>query len=219
MKRTALALFRVPKWTFQGGQNPPSMLARHGGAMTTIYALRQEDTSGNRRASPARRLDATDLKILGRLQSDGRITTVRLAEHVNLSPSACHERVTHLTARGFIKSFRAEINLQRIVRYDLIVVEVTLGSHSFQSLERFEKRITALPEVIECIAVGGGIDYILKFVVTSVASYQELFEQLLQEEIGIKQYFTYVVTKVIKPMTALPIEYLHDRSNREAERA
>jgi hypothetical protein len=55
-------------------------------------------------------------------------------------------------------------------------------------------------------------------VVTSIASYQELFEQLLQEDLGIKQYFTYVVTKVIKPMTALPIGHLCAQSRREAQR-
>lgn len=184
----------------------------------SIYVVDTDYSGRNRRQPAARRLDSIDLKILARLQSDGRITTVRLAEHVNLSPSACHERVTYLSARGFIKSFRAEIDVQRIVRYDMVVVEVTLATHSFQSLERFEKRIGAVPEVVECIAVGGGIDYILKFVVTSIADYQELFEQLLQEDIGIKQYFTYVVTKVIKPMSAMPIEYLYSKSRRDSQR-
>jgi Lrp/AsnC family transcriptional regulator of ectoine degradation len=180
-----------------------------------MYIVKSEFGLRGRRAAAARRLDATDLKILAKLQSDGRITTVRLAEHVNLSPSACHERVTYLTARGYIKSFRAEIDLQRIVKYDLVVVEITLGSHHYQSFDRFEKRIAAVPEIVECIAVGGGIDYILKFAVTSIAGYQELLEQLLQDDIGIKQYFSYVVTKVIKPMSALPIEHLHARARRD----
>ncbi len=184
-----------------------------------MYVVRNDFLTRSRRATAHRRLDAIDLKILARLQADGRITTVRLAEHVNLSPSACHERVTYLTARGFIKSFRAEVDLQRVVKYDQVMVEITLGNHSYQSLERFEKRVTSLPEVVECIAVGGGIDYLLKFVVNSIASYQEILEQLLQEDIGIRQYFTYVVTKVVKPMTALPIEHLYARSRREAERA
>ena len=41
-------------------------------------------------------LDATDWKILARLQDDARLSNVELAKAVNLSPSPCLARVRRL---------------------------------------------------------------------------------------------------------------------------
>ena len=52
-------------------------------------------------------LDATDLAILTRLQRDGRIANVDLAEEVSLSPSSCLRRTKALEAQGVIAGDRA----------------------------------------------------------------------------------------------------------------
>lgn len=46
---------------------------------------------------PLLSLDRTDLKILDILQTDGRISNSKLAEMVNLSPTAVMARVQKLT--------------------------------------------------------------------------------------------------------------------------
>ena len=47
-------------------------------------------------------LDAIDRKILGLLQTDGRMTMQELADKVGLSVSPCHRRVKLLEQRGVI---------------------------------------------------------------------------------------------------------------------
>jgi Lrp/AsnC family transcriptional regulator, regulator of ectoine-degradation genes len=64
-----------------------------------------------------------------------------------------------------------------------------------------------IAEITECWAVGGGIDYFCKVVTTSLERYQGLVEQLLRQQIGIKRYYTYVVTMRVKN-EPVPVELL-----------
>lgn len=59
---------------------------------------------------PLLSLDRTDLKILDILQTDGRISNSRLAELVNLSPTAVMARVQKLTKDEFILGYEAKLN-------------------------------------------------------------------------------------------------------------
>jgi Lrp/AsnC family transcriptional regulator of ectoine degradation len=63
-----------------------------------------------------------------------------------------------------------------------------------------------VPQVVECHALGGGIDYLLKVVAPDVPAYQSLVDDLLNQDIGIERYFTYVVTKVVKSLPQFPLE-------------
>lgn len=153
-------------------------------------------------------LDQLDIKILCELQQNGRLTKVKLAQIIKLSQSACHERVGRLEEEGIISSYRAELDMERILKVDKILTEVTLKNHQYNDFRVFEDAIKESPYVVECFAVGGGVDYILLFVVNNISQYQQVFEGLLSAKIGIDRYFTYIVTKEIKSYTGFPLEHL-----------
>jgi len=161
------------------------------------------------------KLDNLDIKILGELQHNGRLTKVKLADKINLSPSACHERVTRLEEKGIIASYHAELDMAQVVKMDALFVEVTLKNHQFQDFCRFEAEIKKTPAIAECLAVGGGFDYILRFIVNNISHYQEVFEGLLNKDIGIDRYFTYIVTKEVKPYRGLPLEHLLENEDEQ----
>lgn len=144
------------------------------------------------------RLDDRDVAILAALNRDGRMTKAALAERVNLSPSPCWERLRRLEAAGLIASYRAEVDLDRLVPAVRVLVEVELGGHRAEDFQVFEDAIAAVPEVIECWATGGGIDYMLMVLARDIDAYQRLMDRLLIADIGIRRYFTYVVTKRVK---------------------
>jgi Lrp/AsnC family transcriptional regulator of ectoine degradation len=149
--------------------------------------------------TPARvALDRIDLRILAALQRNGRISKVELAKLVHLSPSACLERMRRLEKQKLIASYHAMINLSAIMPVQMFLTEITLGGHRAVDFWKFEKAIEKIPQVIECHALGGGIDYLLKIVASDVPAYQMLVDDLLGQEIGIERYFTYVVTKAVK---------------------
>jgi hypothetical protein len=80
-----------------------------------------------------------------------------------------------------------------------------LSQHKAQDFTQFEKAINDIPEIVECWALGGGYDYLLKFVCSSIDAYQKLVERILDQEVGMTRYYTYVVTKPIKLQPAPPL--------------
>ncbi|GEK47616.1 AsnC family transcriptional regulator [Bisbaumannia pacifica] len=144
------------------------------------------------------KLDRYDLKILEILARDGRITKSRLAECINLSVSPCWERVKRLEKAGIIEGYGARINARVLVKRTPVWVQVELKAHNAESFQRFEKVVRDTPEVTECVAVGGGVDYLLKVEADSIDAYQRLIDGWLTSEVGIERYFTYIVTKQVK---------------------
>jgi Lrp/AsnC family transcriptional regulator, regulator of ectoine-degradation genes len=146
------------------------------------------------------KLDRYDLAILRILARDGRITKSRLAEEVNLSISPAWERVRRLEESGLIRGYRADVDWARAFKGSRIIVEVTLARHTAQDMRRFEERVAAAPEVVQCHATGGGVDYVLHVMSRDIDHYQRFIDSLLTDELGIERYFTYIVTKVVKNM-------------------
>ena len=154
------------------------------------------------------KLDAFDIKILAALQRNGRMTKLKLAEEINLSPSPCWERLRRLEEAGIIRGYHAEIDIDQLTRSAIVFVEVALQSHQAHDFRRFEDAIKEIPEIVECYATGGGVDYFLRIVTIDIDHYQRLIDQLLAADIGIDRYFTYIVTKPVKLFTGFPIHTL-----------
>ncbi len=144
------------------------------------------------------RLDRYDVKILQILHNNGRITKSHLAEEINLSVSPCWERVKKLEQAGIIESYGAKVNTDILFKKTSVMVEVSLKEHNAQAFKRFEQLVRHTPEVTDCYATGGGIDYILKIQSEDIDQYQRLIDNWLDSEVGIERYFTYIVTKTIK---------------------
>lgn len=147
------------------------------------------------------KLDRIDIKILHELQKNGRITNVELAELVNLSPSPCLMRVKKLQSEGFITSYSAHINIGKLGQTLTVFTEVTLKNHRQIDFARFLAAVEKLDSVTECHLVSGGYDYLLKFVTGSIGEYQTIMERLIDMDIGIDKYFSFVVLKspIVKP--------------------
>lgn len=143
-------------------------------------------------------LDATDIRILSAVQQHGQLSKTRLAELVNLSPTPCWARLDRLKAAGYIRGYHAELALERIIDFTQVVVTVSLGSHRKAELLRFEDYIMKVDEVIDCIATGGGMDYVMKVATPSLASFQAVMEDMLAAELAIDRYMTYIATRQIK---------------------
>lgn len=158
----------------------------------------------------APRLDAIDLRILDAIQRDGRITKLALAEKVGLSPTPCWVRLARLEKAGLIAGYHARLDLRAVAPIASVLMEVTLGSHRQSDFDRFERAVRSLPEIVTCWAVGGGIDYMLKIAARDIDAYQRFVDSLLEREIGIDRYFTYIITRTVKDEAALPVLDLID---------
>ncbi|WP_245198469.1 Lrp/AsnC family transcriptional regulator [Jiella mangrovi] len=147
---------------------------------------------------PPIKLDPIDLKILGAIQREGRITKLKLAEMVGLSPTPCWNRLKRLEESGIVAGYHARIEWRLVAPQTTVLVEITLGQHRQADFDRFEKMVRDTPEIVACWSVGGGVDYVLKVVARDVDAYQRLIDGWLNREIGIARYFTYIVTRTVK---------------------
>lgn len=148
------------------------------------------------------KLDRIDINILAQLQRNARITNINLANAVSLSPSPCLLRVKRLEEAGYITSYNACIDLAKLGETITVFTEVTLNDHHREDFIKFEASIRTIDEVIECHLISGGYDYLLRFLTRGVAHYQSVIENILERDIGVAKYFSYIVIKS-------PIQKLH----------
>jgi DNA-binding Lrp family transcriptional regulator len=157
------------------------------------------------------KLDRIDINILVQLQADGRMTNVNLANAVGLSPSPCLQRVKRLESAGYIVGYGGRINIAKLTESVTVFTQVTLADHRRADFVKFEANIRGVEEVLECHLVSGGFDYLLRFLCRSITHYQELMENLLERNIGIEKYFSYIVIKSPITKHGLPIKKLIDQ--------
>lgn len=154
------------------------------------------------------KLDRIDVNILVQLQKDGRMTNVSLADAVGLSPSPCLQRLKRLEAGGYITGYGAHINLAKLADTVTVFTEVTLADHRREDFIKFESSIRNIDEILECHLVSGGYDYLLRFITRNIAHYQELMESILDRNIGVEKYFSYIVIKSPIVKNTLPLRTL-----------
>ncbi len=130
-------------------------------------------------------LDQTDKKLLSLLEEDATMTIKQLAAHLNLTVTPVHERVKKLKKAGIIEAVQAKINRHKIGLSMMVICEVTMDSHTKESIQLFESEIAKLDEVKECLHVSGVHDYMLKVVLTDMDSYSDFIMNKLSKIKGV----------------------------------
>jgi len=159
---------------------------------------RSTGLTGQKQNRDRQGLDPTDIRILSAVQKHGQLSKTKLAEVVNLSATPCWARLTRLREAGYIRGYHADIALDRVIDATRVVVTVSLTHHRKADFERFEKHIKSIDEIINCVATGGGIDYVMTVICPSLSSFQNLMDDLLSADLSIDRYMTYFATRLIK---------------------
>ncbi len=154
------------------------------------------------------KLDETDLRIMKRLQLDARVSNVKLAEDVHLSPSACLERTKALENSGVISRYVAEFDLAKVCSSVVLLVEVILENHREADFEKFLAAIRQREEVLECFKIGGRIDYLLRVICRDIAHYSELSDFMSRGDLGIEKFHGHIVLAVDKVFDGYPLDLL-----------
>lgn len=151
-------------------------------------------------------LDRVDRRILQTLQGDGRISNLKLAELVSLSPTAVLARVQRLTREGYILGYEARLNPLKLGAGLLVFVEVLLDRTSPNVFEQFKAAVQIRPEILECHMVAGGFDYLLKTRTANMNNYRDFAGQVLWQLPGVRETRTYAVMEEVKNSSALSLQ-------------
>jgi Lrp/AsnC family leucine-responsive transcriptional regulator len=150
-------------------------------------------------------LDRIDLRILACLQSDGRVSNLKLAETVGLSPTAVLGRVQRLTKDGYILGYEARLNPLKLGAGMMVFVEVLLDKTTPNVFDAFKAAVQVRAEIMECHMVAGGFDYVLKTRMADMAAYRLFAGTVLWQLPGVRETRTYAVMEEIKSSTHLPL--------------
>jgi len=126
--------------------------------------------------------DKVDRAIVTRLQQDGRIANVDLADAVGLSPSSCLRRVKALEASGIISGYHAEVSPTRAGLGLTVFIGLKVDGHSRETSSRIEQALLAIPAVVACYLVSGADDFLIEAAVPDLGGYERL---LLDELLAI----------------------------------
>lgn len=154
-------------------------------------------------------LDAIDRRILHALQADGRMNYEHLAAAVNLSPSATLRRVKRLEEGRIIAGYVALVAPEAVglglTAYLNVRLEKRSALHKRTPIEQFRAAVQAWPEVVECAALSGEMDYLLRVVVRDMAHYSRFVMDTLLEHPSVQDCRTSFVLDRVKHTTALPL--------------
>jgi Lrp/AsnC family transcriptional regulator len=150
-------------------------------------------------------MDKTDLRILEELQRDAMQSTADLAEKVGLSQSPCWRRISLLEADGVIKKRVALLAREKLGLSVLVLVNVKLEKHGWQSLPKFKQKIVSFPEVIQCFLMMGDVDFTLFVVARSIDEYNDFVQKRLSQIPGVQSIDSRIVLEETKNTTELPL--------------
>ena len=159
--------------------------------------------------SPMQTLDKLDRQILRSLQADGRATYDQLATEVSLSPSAVLRRVKRLEETRVIDRYVALVKPESVglglTAYITVRLEKHLESHKRNPMDLFRASVQTWPEVVECAALTGEMDYLLRVLVADMAHYSRFIMDTLLKHASVQDCKTSFVLDRVKSTTAVPL--------------
>ncbi|HTH80109.1 MAG TPA: Lrp/AsnC family transcriptional regulator [Ramlibacter sp.] len=143
-------------------------------------------------------MDNIDRKILAALQKNARASLQEVGQAVGLSTSPCWERIRKMEQGGVIEGYTVRLNAPAVGWHDTVLVQLTLDSHTDNTLEKFGEQLAAIPEVIEAYLVSGDYDYLLRVAVKDTRDYERLLRERLYKIKGIRHSKSSFVLRTLK---------------------
>jgi len=154
-------------------------------------------------------IDKFDLAILMILQQDARASLQEISKRVGLSSTPCWTRIKRMESEGIIQGYTVRVDPIAVGLTDTVIVQVTLESHSDDTLSQFGRALEEIPEVLEAYLVSGDYDYYIRIAVRDTRDYERLLREQLYRIPGIRQSKSSFVLRTLKesllPLSTAPV--------------
>ena len=152
-------------------------------------------------------LDKIDFQILKIVQENGRITNLQLSNEIGLSPAPTLERVRKLEHSGYINSYHALVDEEKLGLGIKTFIQISLDFHQKDTIQTFINEIQAIKEVTECHHVTGQCEFLLKVYVRDIKSYEQLIMEKISRISVVKTFQTMMILSTNKKEPIVPLEY------------
>ena len=150
-------------------------------------------------------LDDIERRILDLLQDDGRMSNVELAKAIGLSESPTFRRVKELEKDGYIQGYAAIADQRKLGLDVTAFVQVTMEKQPDAATEAFISHVQLEPHIIECYAMSGTHDYLMKVLAHSIDHFSELVMKKILKFPGVLHVESSFSLNEIKHSRVLPI--------------
>ncbi|ERH60734.1 MULTISPECIES: Lrp/AsnC family transcriptional regulator [Pseudomonas] len=154
------------------------------------------------------RLDKVDIAISERLQREGRLSNVKLAEQLSLSEASCWRKQKRLEECGVIEGYQAILNRRKLGLGVMAFVQISCSDHSEEATEKFEKIIASAPQVLSCHNTTGEADFLLQVVARDLDSYSRFVEKVLRKLPGVLSIRSNLSLREMKTTHRFPVAEL-----------
>ncbi|MEE9347328.1 MAG: Lrp/AsnC family transcriptional regulator [Robiginitomaculum sp.] len=151
------------------------------------------------------KLDSIDAKILHQIQSNAALSVAEIAEQVGLSSSPCWRRIKRMEEDGIIKSRITVLDRQKLGLDFEVFVAVKLSLPNRDNMDKFEKAIGRMPEVVQCSVVTGAVDFMLRVVTTDMHAYDYFLRDILLQTGLVSDVQSRIVLRTAKDSNAIPL--------------
>lgn len=155
-------------------------------------------------------IDETDLKILALLQKDSTIPISEIANRVGLSATPCWRRIQKLEEEKYILSRVALLDCTRLNIDVTAFITVRTNEHNSKWLDKFEKAVSEMSEVVDFFRLSGDIDYLLRVALPNIKAYDSFYKRLI-EKVDLNDVSCMFAMETIKSTTELPLQYVETR--------
>lgn len=156
----------------------------------------------------AENLDAADVRLLDCLQRQARLSNVELSERVGLSASQCYRRLRRLEEAGLIGGYVALLDREKLGLGVMAFVNVTLEKHGEHPAQAFREAVLDEPEILECYAVSGEADYLLRVVAADLKAFSDFLLHRLMRLPMVANVRSSILLDELKATSALPLRRL-----------
>lgn len=153
-------------------------------------------------------IDRYDLQLLAALQRDGHATNATLGEHASLSASQVSRRIQRLEEAQVVTGYAALLDQQELGLGVTAFAQIVLVRHDKTLAADFERAVKSMPEVLECFAVTGEADYVLRIVAPDLATFSDVMMSHLLTLPGVAQVKTNIALSKVKQTHELPLDHV-----------
>jgi Lrp/AsnC family transcriptional regulator len=150
-------------------------------------------------------LDAVDRRIVRELQRDASLSHAALAERVGASAASVWRRVRALEKGRVLGRAVRLASAEALGRPVHVLCQVRMTKQTVEARADFEEFIRAREEIVECYAMSGEWDYLLRIAVRDVADYDRFIMRGVLAHPSVANAASNFALRQVKYTTEIPV--------------
>ena len=151
------------------------------------------------------RLDGVDRRIIRELQRDASLSHAALAEKVGASSASVWRRVRNLEKSGVLGRSVRLADPTALGRDVNVLCQVRMTRQTVEARSEFEDFIQSREEIVECYAMSGEWDYLLRISVRDVADYDRFVMRGVLAHPSVAHAASNFALRQVKYTTEIPV--------------